>query len=408
MYHAETQASGIRSSTPQRAASAAFVRTTGVLMKRRNLILATPALLAGGLLPIGLSRASQPQVVRFGQSASLTGGQAAYGRDVRDGILAAFTAASQAGGPRFELVTLDDGGVKERCAQNVGSLIQGGVSALIGLTSGAAAEACLPLIAQNRIAMLGTASGNLAIRGEATHSAAFHVRAGYDLEYQRMAFYIKDFGLRRVGAVYLQDAPQLNLDAMNQALSGFSIAPKEVIAVDRNARTFDSVAQQLVAAKLDCVLFATNAGPATQIIEGMTAAGYRGLFYASSFAGQDLVDSLVEKKRSCIMSMVVPRPSAMSVNVVNKCGQDLAASNGKAKLGMTTLEGYIAGRIAIEATRSALRASGDNLTRMRLKDALAGLRTDLGGYKVDFASGTSQGSRYVDLIAVDRNGRLIG
>jgi branched-chain amino acid transport system substrate-binding protein len=42
-----------------------------------------------------------------------------------------------------------------------------------------------------------------------------------------------------------------------------------------------------------------------------------------------------------------------------------------------------------------------------MKEVLAGLRSDLGGYRVEFA-GSSQGSRYVDLIAIDRYGRLVG
>jgi len=49
-----------------------------------------------------------------------------------------------------ELVTVDDGGVKGRCAQNVKALIDGGVSAIIGLTSGAGAEACMPVVTNSR------------------------------------------------------------------------------------------------------------------------------------------------------------------------------------------------------------------------------------------------------------------
>jgi ABC-type branched-subunit amino acid transport system substrate-binding protein len=69
---------------------------------------------------------AQPSVVKFGQSASLSSGQAGYGADVRDGVLAAFNAANKADGkgPRFQLETLDDGGDKERCKTNVRKLIE--------------------------------------------------------------------------------------------------------------------------------------------------------------------------------------------------------------------------------------------------------------------------------------------
>jgi branched-chain amino acid transport system substrate-binding protein len=100
----------------------------------------------------------------------------------------------------------------------------------------------------------------------------------------------------------------------------------------------------------------------------------------------------------------VPRPTAMGVNVVNQCQRDIALVQG-ARMGMTTLEGYIAGRIAVEAALQAQKVGTVN--RARMKESLAGLRTDLGGYKVEFA-GSPHGSRYVDLIAVDRYGRLVG
>lgn len=369
---------------------------------------ASAGAIGASMLPTSFARAaSGSRVVRFGQSASLTGGQAVYGKDVQNGIAAAFAAASAneaSTGVRFELMTLDDGGVRSRCLKNVMSLTESGVTALIGLTSGAGAEACLPVVEDTQIAMLGTASGNMGIRARSV-SGAFHVRAGYDAEYKRMVSYVKDFGMQRVGVVYLGDTSKANLDAMTAALSSLAIEPKVSIAIDRNATSFESVANELLAAKLDCVLFTSNAGPIAKIIDHMSRAKYPGLFYASSFAGQDLIDTLTAKRQSCVMSMVVPRPTAMGVNVVAQCQRDLALLNNGARMGTTTLEGYIAGRTAVDAAQAALKVG--NISRARMKEALAGLRSDLGGYKLDFG-GSSQGSRYVDLIAIDRYGRLVG
>jgi len=63
---------------------------------------------------------------------------------------------------------------------------------------------------------------------------------------------------------------------MTQTLSRLAIAPLEVISVDRNAASFADVAAKLLAAKLDCVLFATNAAPIASIIDLMSAAKYPG------------------------------------------------------------------------------------------------------------------------------------
>ncbi|NRF68150.1 ABC transporter substrate-binding protein [Aquincola sp. S2] len=352
-------------------------------------------------------------VVRLGQSASLSGGQQRYGQDVRAGILAALQAAnraeSQRDGPRalqFELQTLDDGGVRDRGVANVKQLIDDGAAALVGLTSGAIAEAALPLVQNAQIPLLGTASGNMGIR-LASAAGISHVRAGYDTEYRRMVAYVRDFGMKRVGYVHLQDTSKANLEAMQQALQAARVQPAVTVGVDRNAKSFAPQVQQLAAAKLDGLMFTTNAGPILRMVEELSAAGFNGMCFASSFAGQELVDGIALAGRSIVMSLVVPRPNALGLAVVNQCRQDLAAFGGGAKLGITTLEGYIAGRVAVDAARAAQR--GGKPTRASMRDALARLQTDLGGYRVNFgAEHGMHGSQYVDMVVINRHGHIVG
>ena len=377
-------------------------------MNRRQLLQASPALFTGGLLAgSATSWAATPSgVIRFGQSASLSGGQAGYGSEVRDGIVAAFAAASKDGkGPQFELVCLDDGGKADLCQKNARTLIESGVSGLIGFTSGAATEASLPLIEEARIALLGTASGNMGIRNGKL-AMPFHVRAGYDTEFLRMVAYVKEFGMRRVGYVYLNDTSAANLAAMTWALESVGVKLVESIALSRNSSSFEVEAKRLLDAKLDCVLFTTNAAPIIGVIDALVAGGYGGLYFSSSFAGQTLIDAMAKKGQSVIMTQVVPRPNAMALPVVSRCKRDLAALGSNARMGFTALEGYVAGLVAVEAARAGLK--GGALTRARFKESLAGLRTDLGGYKVDFTKGGAQGSQFVEVVAVDRLGRIIG
>jgi branched-chain amino acid transport system substrate-binding protein len=378
-------------------------------MQRRSFMQALSAASAVGLgttmgaWPL-VSRADT-RVVRFGQSASLTGGQASYGQDMRNGIAAAFAAANaQNNGVRFELNCLDDGGLRASCMKNVLSLAETDAIAMIGLTSGVGAEASLPVFEDSRIALLGTAAGNLGLRAAGVKNV-FNVRVGQDAEYRRIVGYAKDFGLQRVGIVYMGDAAASNLNALKQALADAGITPKVSVAIDRNASNFEAAARDLLAQRPDCVMFTTNAEPICKIIEHMSAAKYPGLYYASSYSGQTLIDKLVARQQGCVMSLVVPRPSSMGTPVVNQAQRDFALLNNGTKLGVTTLEGYIVGRIAVEATHAAINSG--RMSRARFGEVLAGLRTDLGGFRVDFG-GTSQGSKFVDLMAVDRYGRLVG
>lgn len=375
-------------------------------MNRRDLLVGGSALFATGLTWSAKTDTTTTNVVTFGQSASLTGGQAAYGKDVRDGILAALAAANKADPKiRFDLVSLDDGGDKERCKANVKKLINSGVTSLVGLTSGAAAEACLPLIEEARIVMLGTASGNMGIRSDKL-TMAYHVRSGYDDEYKRMLAYVKEFNMSRVGYVYLKDTSPANAAAMNAALEAVGIKMTVSVPLDRNAKSFEAEAKTLLDAKLDCVLFTTNAAPIAQIINLMAASKYAGFYFSSSFAGQALIDDITGKGHSVIMSQVVPRPNAIAMGVVKRCTDDLAALGTDTRIGFTSLEGYIVGRVAVEAARNALK--GGDASRARFRNALSELNLDLSGYKTHFTSRSPQGSRFVDVVAIDRTGRIIG
>lgn len=375
-------------------------------MKRRSLLLGGLASSAVAGFP-GLALA-QATVVKFGQSAAMSGPNVEQSRDIRAGIVAAFEAASKADGgrgPRFELITLDDTGSPERCTQNVSTLLASNVTALIGLTCAAGAEASMSAIDVSQMPLLGTASGTMGLRGDKVVSA-YHVRAGYDLEFKRMVAYAKERALLRVGLVYAQDTSAPNLAAMTGALSSAGIAPREVIAVEQKPASLQTAAGRLLAANLDCVLFVAGAAPVAAIIDQMTVGKYRGLYYASSMSGQDLIDTLAAKQQSAILSVVVPRPSALGLAVVSRCQQDLAALGTDVKLSVNTLEGYISGRIAVEAARSALKVSA--ISKRSMKDALSTLRADLGGYTVQFSPGSTQGSKYVELVAIDRYGRMVG
>ena len=211
--------------------------------------------------------------------------------------------------------------------------------------------------------------------------------------------------MRRVGYVYLKDTSPANQAAMESALSATGIKPAETIALDRNAKSFDADVEKLLAAKVDCILFTTNAAPIVSLTEQLTQRGYAGFYFSSSFAGQPLIDQMATMGRGIIMAQVVPRPRSATLSLVKRCQQDIAALGGSARMGYTSLEGYIVGQVAIEAARAI---KGDGVTRTSYKKALTGLNVDLGGYNVNFAGGGHQGSRFSEVVAVDRTGRIIG
>ena len=66
-----------------------------------------------------------------------------------------------------------------------------------------------------------------------------------------------------------------------------------------------------------------------------------------------------------------------------------------------SLEGYLAGRLAIEA----LRRCGDDVTRQCFMDAIINRDPiDIGGFRLEYGDGGNQGSNAIFIAAIDENG----
>src|SRR5712675_360782 len=73
-----------------------------------------------------LAQAAHKDAIVIGQSEALSGAQADFGKDIRDGALAYFEMFNQQGGlngRRIRLVSLDDGGNEAKAKENTLYLI---------------------------------------------------------------------------------------------------------------------------------------------------------------------------------------------------------------------------------------------------------------------------------------------
>jgi branched-chain amino acid transport system substrate-binding protein len=380
------------------------------MIKRRQLIL---SIAPAGVFGAGMAKAVALQgserseragssVIKFGQSAGLSGDQGRYGRDLRDGIQAAFKAARKAGMPPCELLVRDDEHDKNRSQVNIQSLIDSDVVGLIGLTG--SLEASLPVIEQAQIPLIGAAGGNMTVR-DPKLSMPFHVRAGFDDECKALARYFKEFGVARLAYIQMKGHPLINQKVLNQALEAAGLKLWVSMALNPSIKSYDDEVTQLMQSKLDGILFATHAEPIVNITDQLTFRGYKGLYFSSSLAGQGLLRIKERRSLSIMVSQVVPQPQTASP-LSKKYRADLQAFNPALEPGYTSLEGYIAGRVALAAVHDASRTGAVN--RHTLKDSLSRLSMDLGGYAVKFGRNDPNGSHWVELMGVGRHGRLLG
>ena len=78
----------------------------------------------------------------------------------------------------------------------------------------------------------------------------------------------------------------------------------------------------------------------------------------------------------------------------------IAAVNPKSKPGFVSMEGYLVGRLVVEALK---RIPGDP-SREALLDAIAKAPFDLGGVKLSFSATKNQGTDQVYLTILQRDG----
>ena len=127
------------------------------------------------------------------------------------------------------------------------------------------------------------------------------------------------------------------------------------------------------------------------------------VFVAISFVGSDsLAQELGNQGAGVIVSQVVPFPGDKSLPVVASYQSALTAVNAAAKPGFVSIEGYLVGRLVIEA----LKRIPSEPSREAFLDAIESAPFDLGGIHLSFSATQNQGSNQVYFTMLQGDGTL--
>ena len=373
-------------------------------MTIRNSAALAAALLTGAAALLAPAASAQP--ILIGQSAALTGSQADFGKDIRDGGFAAFAQINKQGGingRRIELITLDDAGNEARAKENALRLInEHKVVALFGFISRPSSVAGAKIAAEAKIPFIGPFSGTPALYKYDPY--IFTVRASYDDELDAMVRQLVMTGHKRIGFAYLNDARAVNVPLVERLLAQHGLKPAVLIGVDRTSPEVKEQAKVLAAANPEVLLALANNVPLTALTREARRLGNSTPFWIVSFVDSKLmVKDLGQLAQGQVFAQVVPLPTRRNVRVVKDYQRDYGASFPKSQISFTSLEGYIAGRTLIEG----LKRAGLQPTRERLTRALDGLKVDLGDFWIDYGGESHNGSRFVDLTIVNKEGQFL-
>jgi ABC-type branched-subunit amino acid transport system substrate-binding protein len=357
---------------------------------------------------------SQPGItadaIVFGQSAPLSGPAASLGTGMTRGIAAAFAEANAGGGVagrRLVLDSMDDGYDPARAVGNVRDWLRnGGAFALIGSVGTPTAKVAEPISSAAGIPFLAPLTGAGFLRG-AGRGTVVNIRASYDQEIETLVAHLTEKrGIRRIGILMQEDAyGKVGLAGLHRALERRRLSLAGRGGYERNTTDIGPALAALRAAAPDAVLMVGASDACAAFIRAAGTGNWRPVFANLSFvSGLALRDALGGQGGGVLVSQVVPFPFDETSGAAIRYRRALAATGPGASPDFTSFEGYLAGRLAVEA----LNRCAGQISRERFLQAIAGGEPfDLDGFTLRFSPDRNQGSDSVFLTEITPDGRFL-
>jgi len=377
------------------------------MFSQRLLVLAGTAL-ALVSDPAAAAEGLTAATVTVGQSAAFSGPAAELGKDMRSGIQAYFDQVNRAGGVngrKLILKSLDDGYEPGRAAENTRRLIQDDVFVLLGYVGTPTSEAAKPIFTEARVPFVGAFTGAELLRSP-FNRYVFNVRASYYAETDAIVELVTKLDLKRIAVFYQNDSyGKAGLTGVERAMKARNMKIVALGTVERNSVDVAASVSEISAKDPQAVVLISAYKSCAAFIKAMKKAGSNPQFMNVSFVGSKaLAAELGAEGRGVGISQVVPFPWNLGTPIVKDYQRHQSASNSTAEFGFGGLEGYIAARVFVEG----LRRAGPNPTREGFVNAMETLRDyDIGGFYITYTPSDHNGSKYVDLTVIGKDGRFL-
>lgn len=346
--------------------------------------------------------------ILLGQSAALSGPAQELGIEMRLGAKLYFDQVNSQGGifgRSIELRSYDDGYEPSRTVPNTNKLIrEDGVFALFGYVGTPTSNAAIPIFSQAKVPFIGAFTGADSLR-HPFNRLIFNVRASYFEETERIIEDHLSLGIRNIAVFYQNDAyGKAGLTGVDRALEKHKLKIVATGTVERNSVDVAAAVKAIHAARPDVVVLISAYKSCAAFIQGMKRAGSPAGFYNVSFVGsQALAAELGADGVGVGVSQVVPFPWSGTIPVVREYQKVLKQSGSERGVSFTGLEGFIAAKVMVEG----LRRAGKDLTRDKLISALETMRNaDVGGFVVHFGPDDHNGSSFVELTIIGKDGQF--
>jgi ABC-type branched-subunit amino acid transport system substrate-binding protein len=344
-----------------------------------------------------------PKSILLGQSAAFSGPAAQLGIQMNIGAKAYFDHVNSQGGVygrRIELRTRDDKYESDLAVENTKKFIEEDrVFALFAYVGTPTTLAAMPIFTQAKVPLIGPFTGAEAFRNP-LNPYIFNIRASYYDETEKIVAQFAGVGIKNIAVFYQNDAyGQAGLKGVELAMGRRNMKISALGTVERNTVKVEDAVKKISAVSPDAVVMISAYTSIAEFVRQMKRTGSAAQFYNVSFVGSKaLADALQADGYGLVISQVVPFPWSSQIPLVKEYQRVLAGSGIK-DWNFSSLEGFIAAKVLVEA----LKRAGKDLNRPKLIAALEGIqRHDLGGFDVDFSPASHNGSTFVELTMIGR------
>ena len=346
------------------------------------------------------------QDIVLGQSVALTGPAQELGKEMQLGAKTYFDSVNAAGGVRGKKIvlrTLDDGYEPPRAEANTKKFVEDGdVLALFGYVGTPTSAASIPVASKAKIPFFGAFTGAELLRTP-MNRYVFNVRASYFDETEAIVRQMTQSGVTRIAVFHQNDSyGQAGLAGVERALTKRNLQVVAKATVERNSTDVSAAVATMLAAKPEVIIMVSAYSSCAEFIKQVKAKDLPTRFVNVSFVGtKPLAKALGADADGVMISQVMPPPTANKFPVVVEYQKALKAA-GVTDFSYTSLEGYIAAKVLVEALRRGGDASRDALIK-----SLENLRNlEMGGFNVSFGPDNHNASTFVELTVLNKKGEV--
>ncbi|TAG77892.1 MAG: ABC transporter permease [Betaproteobacteria bacterium] len=352
-----------------------------------------------------LSLAVSAQEIVLGQSAAISGPAQELGKEMRLGASLYFERVNADGGVRGKRVvlrTMDDGYEADRAAANTQKMVaDGDIHAFFGYVGTPTSLPSLKIATEARIPFFGAFTGAQALR-DPFNRYVFNVRASYFDETEAIVRQMTQSGATKIAVFYQNDSyGQAGLAGVERALLKRDLKVFARGTVERNSIDVKAAVDAMFAVKPEVIVMISAYSSCAEFIKQAKARGIATQFVNVSFVGTHaLAKALGPAADGVLISQVMPPPTAKKYAIVREYLTAIEAA--KVEPSYTSLEGFVAAKIMVEA----LKRGGD-ASREALVKALESMRNyDVGGLNISFSPENHNASKFVELTVLGRDGKV--